>query len=97
MPAVTVLRGRVAACLAGPFLAACVQTAAAPPAPADGGGVEAAACIAAVDARIGMPGAVVTGVAPDPEGAVVTLTDGTGPWRCTARADGTVTDLAFGA
>ena len=41
--------------------------------------------------------AVVTSVAPTATGAVVTLTDGTGPWRCAARADGTVTKLAFGA
>jgi hypothetical protein len=96
MPDMIALRGRIAACLAVPLVAACVQSVPEQAAPADGGGAEAAACITAVNARIGVPGAVVTAVAPDPEGAVVSLTDGSGPWRCTARADGTVTDLAFG-
>ena len=78
-------------------LAACTpSTGSAPvPAVADTGALQADTCASALNERIGEVVAVVTNVAPTASGAVVTLSDGTGPWRCTATADGTVTELVF--
>jgi outer membrane lipoprotein-sorting protein len=90
------MSARAAACLSALVLGACVQAAPDTPAPADDGAVEASTCIAAVNARVGSVSAAVTSVTPTATGAVVTLTDGAGPWRCAALSDGTVTDLAFG-
>jgi hypothetical protein len=79
------------------ILSACTpSTGSAPaPAPSDAGALQGDACAAALNERLGQFLAVVTNVAPNASGAVVTLSDGTGPWRCTATADGTVTELVF--
>jgi hypothetical protein len=57
--------------------------------------LQADTCASALNERMGQIVAVVTGVLPTASGAVVTLSDGAGPWRCTATADGTVTELVF--
>ena len=79
------------------LLAACTpSTGAAPaPAPSDAGVLQGDVCASALNDRMGQVVAVVTNVAPTASGAVVMLSDGTGPWRCTATADGTVTELVF--
>ncbi len=79
------------------ILAACTPTTGTPTAPAasDAGALQGDTCASALNERIGEVVAVVTNVAPTATGAVVTLTDGSGPWRCTATADGTVTELVF--
>ena len=83
------------------LLAACTPSTGSAPAPApaaaapDAGALQGDSCASALNARMGQFVAVVTNVAPTASGAVVTLSDGTGPWRCTATADGTVTELVF--
>jgi hypothetical protein len=79
------------------ILSACTPSSGPAPAPAasDAGVLQADTCASALNERMGQIVAVVTGVSPTASGAVVTLSDGTGPWRCTATADGTVTELVF--
>jgi hypothetical protein len=79
------------------ILAACTPSTGSAPAPAapDAGALQADTCASALNDRMGQFVAVVTNVVPTASGAVVTLSDGTGPWRCTAAADGTVTELVF--
>jgi hypothetical protein len=79
------------------LLAACTPSTGAAPAPAaaDAGVLQGDVCASALNDRLGQVVAVVTNVAPAASGAVVTLSDGSGPWRCTATADGTVTELVF--
>ena len=81
------------------ILAACTPSTGSAPAPAqtasDAGALQGDVCASALNQRMGQFVAVVTNVTPTDSGAVVTLSDGTGPWRCTATADGTVTELVF--
>jgi hypothetical protein len=85
-----------AALIAMPLvLAACTPSTGPAPAPAAAGVLQGDVCASALNDRIGEVVAVVTNVTPTATGAVVTLSDGSGPWRCTATADGTVTELVF--